>query len=70
MVDALRGRILEQVSVGTLSEGRHDHVGALKDFDSTGVLLSRIGADDKTLALRFIPWSNVDYSEIPVEHAT
>jgi hypothetical protein len=69
-VDELRGRIGEKVRVGTLSEGRHDHVGELKDVDATGVLLTVKGDDYTTLVLRFIPWSNVDYIEFPVEHAT
>jgi hypothetical protein len=68
-MDELRGRIGEKVRVGTLSEGRHDHIGQLMDVDSTGVLLTVTGDDRMTLVMRFIPWSNVDYIEFPLEHA-
>jgi hypothetical protein len=68
-MDELRGRIGEQVRVGTLSEGRHDHVGQLMAADPTGVLLTVTGDDRMTLVMRFIPWANVESIEFPVEHA-
>jgi hypothetical protein len=68
-MDELRGRIGEKVRVGTLGEGRHDYVGQLMEVDPTGVLLTVTGDDRMTLVMRFIPWSNVESIEFPVEHA-
>jgi hypothetical protein len=38
------------------------------EVDLTGVLLTVTGDDRMTLVMRFIPWSNVEYIEFPVEH--
>jgi hypothetical protein len=67
-MDKLRACIGEKVRVGTLSEGRHDHVEQLMEVDPIGVLLTVTGDDRMTFVMRFIPWSNVEYIEFPVEH--